>query len=169
MRIDVIAAAILAQALAPPAAWRCELAYPDEPPRHQWDIRETAAGEIDVRDERGRTLPVQRLPGDAGMLRFALNTIRWDGWRLANNRPRRAAYTTGAVATLDRQALRLDVAGLVHDGEGRPLALAEIDALAAAEARWAASSGKPPPNSPMFFMLLRIAATPQSGRCQPLD
>lgn len=150
------------------SSWQCTLGYPDQPQSYRWQISLAGnTGPLSVIDEAGRTVQTRLLAADAAQLVFALNSIRWDAKRLVKGRPRPTAYITSSIARLDRQTGQLVVDNQVTDGEGVRLDQAAIDARAAEETAAAKAAGQPPVNHPLFWLMLRIAATPQAGRCIP--
>jgi hypothetical protein len=157
--------ALLLAAAGPAQTWQCSFGYPDRPNAYRWSIVVRADDGLSVTDERGRAVQARLVARDPAQLVFALNSIRWDAKRLVKGRVRATSYSTGSVARLEIRTGSLAVDNSVTDADGMRLDLAAIEARAAEEEALAAESGKPPPNNPMFWMLLRIAATPQSGIC----
>jgi hypothetical protein len=158
--IAAFALLLMAGQNTPVTGWRCPLAYPGREPEYRWDISLPASGGVKVIDEQDRTVQANLVSVDEQQLVFALNSFNWDAKRVVNGRVRPTRYVTGSIARLDRASGHLDVDNSATDSDGKRLDLAAINALETAErAR--------PVNNPMLWMLLRLAATPQSGDCTP--
>lgn len=163
--ISALALLLTAQASSA-SSWQCTLGYPDQPPAYSWQISFAGdTGPLLVVDEQGRTVQTSLITADAAQLVFALNNVRWDAKRLVKGKPRPTTYITASIVSLDRQTGQLTVDNHVTDEEGMRLDQAAIEAFASDEASAASTSGRAPINSPMFWMLMRIAATPQAGSC----
>lgn len=163
-----LSALLLAAEASSANSWQCTLGYPDQPTAYQWQINlADDTGPLTVTDERSRTVQTSLITADTSQLVFALNSVRWDARRLVKGKPRQTAYITGSIVRLDRQTGQITVDNQVTDADGVRLDLAAIEARAAEEAAAANASGRPPANSPIFWLMMRVAATPQTGICTP--
>jgi hypothetical protein len=158
--IAAFALLLLAGQNAPVTGWRCPLAYPGREPDDRWDISLPASGGVKVIDGQDRTVQANLVSLDEQQLVFTLNSINWDAKHVVKGRVQPTRYVTGSTARLDRASGHLDVDNSATDSDGKRLDLAAIAALEAAERAQ-------PVNNPMLWMLLRLAATPQTGDCSP--